>query len=219
VVLPIDVKLFGIAGHAHYLAKQMTLTATLPSGEVKNVLSIADWDFGWQEQYQFANYVFLPKGTKLDSTITYDNSSANKRNPSNPPKRVTWGEQSTDEMGSIILQLVSAKPGELPQLTQAFGEHMREIAAARPGVGLLLQLGAGRGGARGGARSRRTAKTIQFDQQQRPRRSTSRPLFCTLSVRVRGARYAHRASGAAGVSVLEVVGGRRVTNAGNRRGD
>jgi len=150
-VLPIDVKLFGIAGHAHYLAKQMTLTATLPSGEVKNVLSIADWDFGWQEQYQFANYVFLPKGTKLDSTITYDNSSANKRNPSNPPKRVTWGEQSTDEMGSIILQLVSAKPGELPQLTQAFGEHMREIAAARPGVGLLLQLGAGRGGARGGA--------------------------------------------------------------------
>jgi len=144
-VLPIDVKLFGIAGHAHYLAKTMKLVATLPSGEKKTVLDIADWDFGWQEQYQFANYVSLPKGTKLDATITYDNSSANKRNPSNPPKRVTWGEQSTDEMGSIILQLVSAKPGELPQLTQAFGDHMRDVAAARPGMGALMQLGGGRG--------------------------------------------------------------------------
>jgi mono/diheme cytochrome c family protein len=144
--LPIDIKAWGTVGHAHYLAKTMKLTATLPTGEVKTLLDIPDWDFGWQEQYQFADYVSLPKGTRLDSTLTYDNSAANKRNPSSPPKRVTWGEQSTDEMGSVGLQMIAAHPGELPQLTQAFADHMREIAASRPGAGqLLLQLGAARG--------------------------------------------------------------------------
>ena len=148
-VLPIEVKAFGTAGHAHYLAKTMKLTATLPDGAVKTLLDIPDWDFGWQEQYQFADYVTLPKGTRLDVTLTYDNSAGNRRNPSTPPKRVTWGEQSTDEMGSISLQVVAARPGELPQLLQGFGDHMREVAASRGGgLGLLLQAGRGRGAAR-----------------------------------------------------------------------
>ncbi len=142
--LPIDVKAFGTVGHAHYLAKTMKLTATFPNGDVKTLLDIPDWDFGWQEQYQFVDYVSLPKGTRLDATLTYDNSAANKRNPSSPPKRVTWGEQSADEMGSVSLQMVAAHPGELPQLVQVFGDHMREVAANRPGLGLLL--GAGRQG-------------------------------------------------------------------------
>jgi hypothetical protein len=146
-VLPIDVKAFGIAGHAHYLARTMNLKATLPTGEVKTLLDIPDWDFGWQEQYQFSDYVTLPKGTRLDVVISYDNSAANRRNPSSPPRRVTWGEQSTDEMGSVILQVVSAQPGELPALVQGFGNHMREVAASRgAGLGLLLQLGRGNAG-------------------------------------------------------------------------
>jgi len=139
-VLPIDVKVFGIGGHAHYLAKTMKLTATLPTGEVKTMLGIDDWDFGWQEQYQFDGYVPLPKGTRLDATITYDNSAGNRRNPSTPPKNVMWGEQSTDEMGSVIVRLIATNPGELPQLSRAFGEHMREMAVAR-GPELLLLLG------------------------------------------------------------------------------
>jgi len=28
----------------------------------------------------------------------YDNSAQNPRNPNQPPKRITWGEQTTDEM-------------------------------------------------------------------------------------------------------------------------
>jgi hypothetical protein len=147
-VLPVDVKAFGAAPHAHYLAKRMKMTATFPSGEVKTLVSISDWDFGWQEQYQFANFVELPKGTRLDVTIGYDNSAANRRNPSNPPKRVTWGEQSTDEMGSIGIQVITANPAEMPELRQALQEHTRQKAAGRAGIGaaLLLQ-GLGRGNA------------------------------------------------------------------------
>ncbi len=148
-VLPIDVKVFGAAGHAHYLAKTMKMTATLPGGDIRTLLEIPDWDFGWQEQYQFADYVSLPKGTRLDVAITYDNSVANRRNPSSPPQRVTWGEQSTDEMGSMSLQVVAAQAGELPQLQQGLRDHMREQAASGSGVlGLLLRIGRGQGAQR-----------------------------------------------------------------------
>jgi mono/diheme cytochrome c family protein len=138
-VIPIDVRAFSVGAHAHYLGKQMRLTATFPDGSVKTLLRIDDWDFSWQERYRYAEFVSLPKGTRLDAEVTYDNTSANKRNPSRPPVRVTWGEESTDEMGSIGLQVVAATPAELPQLRQAFVAHIRQAAITRPGLGQLLR--------------------------------------------------------------------------------
>jgi hypothetical protein len=70
-------------------------------------------------------------------TITYDNTASNKRNPSNPPQQVRWGEQSTDEMGSMIMSVVAKNPGELPILQQALGEHAREKAQAAQAGALL----------------------------------------------------------------------------------
>jgi len=137
--LPVDVKAFSVGAHAHYLGKQMRLTATLPNGDVKTLLRIDDWDFAWQERYRFTDFVSLPKGTRLDAEISYDNTSANKRNPSRPPVRVTWGEESNDEMGSIGLHVVAASPAELPQLRQAFLAHVRQAAVTRPGLRQLLQ--------------------------------------------------------------------------------
>jgi len=138
-VIPVDVRAFSVGAHAHYLGKQMRLTATLPNGDVKALLRIDDWDFSWQERYRFADFVPLPKGTRLDVEISYDNTSANKRNPSRPPVRVTWGEESNDEMGSIGLQVVAASPAELPQLRQAILAHIRQAAVTRPGLGQLLR--------------------------------------------------------------------------------
>jgi hypothetical protein len=138
-VLPIDVKAFAVGAHAHYLGKEMTLTATLPDGTTRNLLSIPDWDFAWQERYSYRDYVALPRGTRINSTVTFDNSAANRRNPSRPPVRVTWGEESNDEMGSITLQVVAARPGELPQLQRALAEHTRNAALSRPGLAQLLR--------------------------------------------------------------------------------
>jgi len=138
-VLPVDVKAFSVGAHAHYLGKRMRLTATLPDGAVKTLLRIDDWDFSWQERYSFSDFVSMPKGTRLDAEISYDNTAANKRNPSHPPVRVAWGEESTDEMGAIGLQVVAAVPGELPQLQEAFAAHVRQAALTRPGLRQLLQ--------------------------------------------------------------------------------
>ena len=137
--LPIDVRAFSVGAHAHYLGKEMKLTAAFPDGTSRTLLWIKDWDFSWQERYRFAEFVALPKGTRLDVEISYDNSASNRRNPSRPPVRVTWGEESTDEMGAVGLQVVAARPEELPELQRAYAAFVRSAAFSRPGLQQLLQ--------------------------------------------------------------------------------
>src|SRR5262249_29307244 len=138
--LPVDVKAFGVSAHAHYLAKTFTLTATPPKGKTKTLLSITDWDFAWQEQYAFEEFETLPKGTKLHVKITYDNSKDNPRNPNaKSPKRVRWGRESTDEMGSITLQVVAAKESEFPKLQEAYRKHVVDSLAKSQGAQKLLE--------------------------------------------------------------------------------
>jgi hypothetical protein len=114
--LPIDVEGIAVTGHAHYLCKDMQAVATLPDGSRQWLLWIKDWDFSWQDQYQYKSPVPLPKGTRIDVAITYDNSASNPHNPSHPPKEVRWGEQSFDEMGSVTVQVVPARQSEYPIL-------------------------------------------------------------------------------------------------------
>ncbi|HEY3743671.1 MAG TPA: hypothetical protein VGL53_27690 [Bryobacteraceae bacterium] len=129
--LPADIEGVLVAGHAHYLGKTMKLTATLPDGTVKTLLDIEDWDFAWQDRYFFQQFVSLPKGTRLDGTVTWDNSESNPRNPHNPPVAVRWGEQSFDEMGAIALQFVAKDEAAVPELRRAVQRHTRQTAAAR----------------------------------------------------------------------------------------
>jgi hypothetical protein len=86
VTLPVDAHAFGLYAHAHYIAKEMKATATLPDGTIKPLVWIQDWDFNWQDPYMYKTPVFLPKGTKIDVLFLYDNSVDNPRNPNNPPR-------------------------------------------------------------------------------------------------------------------------------------
>ena len=143
-----DVKAFGTGAHAHYLGREMKLAATFPDGQVKNLLWIQDWDFAWQEQYTYKDYVLLPKGTRLDGTISYDNSDDNPRNPSSPPRHVTWGEQSSDEMGSVGIQVVAVNDADMPTLKAAYAQHVRDNArtfATEMIRRAMIQQGRGRG--------------------------------------------------------------------------
>ena len=76
----------------------MNVTATLPNGTKECLININDWDFNWQGQYRYAQAIALPVGTKLGVEAFFDNSSNNLRNPNDPPKAVSWGERTTDEM-------------------------------------------------------------------------------------------------------------------------
>lgn len=117
VILPADAEAISIGGHAHYICKEMTMTATLPGGDKMVLLEIDDWDLDWQDRYYFADRPRLPKGTRIDTVLVYDNSTGNPENPFDPPQRIKWGQQSTDEMGSVTLSVVAvdAKDSELMQ--------------------------------------------------------------------------------------------------------
>jgi tetratricopeptide (TPR) repeat protein len=122
-VLPAGVDATSVYPHAHYLATDMRMMATLPDGTTRWLLWIKAWDFRWQDQYRYASPVALPAGTRLSMRITYDNSSGNAHNRSRPPQRVKWGPKSSDEMGAMWLEVQPRRKEDLPVLMRDYSER------------------------------------------------------------------------------------------------
>ena len=114
LTLPVDVDVLAIYPHAHYLGKSIEAWAILPDGVRRPLIRIPDWDINWQAEYEYRQPIALPKGTKVEMRVTYDNSEANPRNPNHPPKLVKTGNRSDDEMGHVWLQVLPkpAAPGD-----------------------------------------------------------------------------------------------------------
>jgi mono/diheme cytochrome c family protein len=104
--LPVGLDVYTVQPHAHYLAREMRGVARLPDGTIRPLVHIRRWDFDWQDVYRYAAPIALPAGTTLAMEITYDNSTGNRRNPSVPPTRVTYGQQTSDEMAEMWFQVV-----------------------------------------------------------------------------------------------------------------
>ena len=115
LVIPEDLDLIGITPHAHWLCKDMKVDAHLPNGHTEPLIWIRDWDFNWQGTYRYAEPVHLPKGTRIEMRYVYDNSADNPRNPSNPPRYVHFGEQTTDEMAFLFLQVMLPSQSDVPR--------------------------------------------------------------------------------------------------------
>jgi mono/diheme cytochrome c family protein len=134
--LAVDMRAFSVMAHAHYLGKEFKATATLPDGTTRPLLWIQDWDFDWQDVYTYKEPIVLPKGTRIDVSITFDNSADNPQNPNNPPKRVEWGEESFDEMGGVRFQMVTVNKDDELVLSKLAGAAVKAILqkAAKDGV-------------------------------------------------------------------------------------
>jgi hypothetical protein len=76
-----DILLVSASAHTHYLGKEIKATATLPDGSTKPLLWIRNWDLNWQDRYYYKEPIPLPKGSRIDVTIVYDNSAENPHNP------------------------------------------------------------------------------------------------------------------------------------------
>jgi Tol biopolymer transport system component/mono/diheme cytochrome c family protein len=158
--LPGDVRVYMAIAHAHYLATQMNATATLPDGSIRRLLVIRDWDFNWQDSYIYKEPFGLPKGTRLDVTLTYDNSAGNPRNPISPPRRALFGEQSLDEMGAVGFTFEVLHKDDVPYFQQALGERAKTAIQAAGQNGALGRFLARR------ARDRRGLQQLTlFDRQ------------------------------------------------------
>lgn len=118
--LPVDVQLIWINPHAHYLARRMEGFARLPNGTKRPLFLIKQWDFNWQSDYIYREPVPLPKGTEVHMEYIYDNSTNNAHNPNHPPVRAQFGQESTDEMGELWLQVLPRNREERAILEQDF---------------------------------------------------------------------------------------------------
>ncbi|SIO58838.1 hypothetical protein SAMN05444166_5829 [Singulisphaera sp. GP187] len=114
--VPIDVEVVGSFPHMHLIGREFKLTAYPPKGEPFSLLWIDDWDFNWQVYYQYAAPVKLVAGTRVVMESVHDNSADNIHNPNQPPKRVRWGEQTTDEMSLAFLQVMPAREEDFERL-------------------------------------------------------------------------------------------------------
>jgi tetratricopeptide (TPR) repeat protein len=121
--LPVAVELLSVYPHAHYLGKEMRVTATWPDGTAKTLLHIPHWSFHWQQDYRYAAPIPLPRGTVLQMRYTYDNSSDNSDNPHAPPVRVRLGPNANDEMAELGLQVVTASVADAVRLVQSFDDR------------------------------------------------------------------------------------------------
>ena len=103
VEFPNDALLYAAFPHAHYRAYANDLWLQTPDGKKTLLLSMPRYDFNWQRSYTFAEPVRIPAGSRVIANYIYDNS---KRNPANPDPniKVTWGEQSHEEMLFTSLQ-------------------------------------------------------------------------------------------------------------------
>lgn len=112
ITLPQDVSMVGIAPHMHKLGQDWLVYAIKPGGDTVKLIRINDWDFNWQGAFYFRSLIHLPAGTSIHAYATYDNTTSNVNNPNNPPKMVTWGENTSDEMFYLPLLYLAYKPGD-----------------------------------------------------------------------------------------------------------
>jgi len=109
---PVKVSLFAIWPHAHLLNQSYEVFTTAPNGDTTKLIRIPEWDFNWQGSYHFKKYIVLEPGTTIHVYATYDNTINNPSNPNSPPKLVTWGEKTTDEMLFLPINYVPYSPGD-----------------------------------------------------------------------------------------------------------
>ncbi len=131
--IPADLSVIDISPHMHYLGKEVRAVATLPDGTKKKLLRISNWDVRWQSLYVYREPLFLPKGSRVDVLFRFDNSKDNPSNPNVPPKDVSWGWNSEDEMCDFFLTVVARSQKQNGLIARAASQSWRRFA--NPPVG------------------------------------------------------------------------------------
>jgi hypothetical protein len=92
-----DITLYAMSPHMHLRGKSLKWVVTYPDGREQTILSVPKFDFNWQFNYELAEPLKIPAGSKITGVGFYDNSPKNRWNPA-PHLEVYWSEQSWDEM-------------------------------------------------------------------------------------------------------------------------
>jgi hypothetical protein len=97
ITFPEKATLFSVFPHAHYRGENAAVSLQRPGEKEELIASLPKYDFNWQRGYEFATPISVPAGSRIITRYQYDNSKDNPANP-DPSIKVTWGEQSHEEM-------------------------------------------------------------------------------------------------------------------------
>ena len=99
ITLKKDTELILLWPHAHLRAVTARYVATYPDGRKELLLDVPRYDQSWQVTYKYKEPKLLPKGTRIDVDMTYDNTAdrAAKRG-FDTNKTILQGPRTQDEM-------------------------------------------------------------------------------------------------------------------------
>jgi hypothetical protein len=92
-----DIHIINFMPHLHLRGKAAEYKAYYPDGRSEILLNVPEYDFSWQTVYYYKQPRAIPKGTRIQVTGYFDNSTKNKYNP-DPTKAVRYGDPTYDEM-------------------------------------------------------------------------------------------------------------------------
>ena len=129
-----NVSVLGVAPHMHLIGTSINSYGVTPAGDTIPFISIPDWKFHWQGAYNFRSILKVPAGSHLYAAATYDNTSNNDENPSNPPLDVSVGEGTLNEMMIVFYQYTLYLPGDENVVldTSALVDLSTDIPATAP---------------------------------------------------------------------------------------
>jgi mono/diheme cytochrome c family protein len=99
--------------HAHLRAISARYTATYPDGRQEVLLDVPRYDQSWQVTYKYREPKLLPKGTRVDVSMEYDNTaSRGAKRQFNPNLTIRNGPRTQDEMMLGFISYVELEPGD-----------------------------------------------------------------------------------------------------------
>jgi hypothetical protein len=88
--------------HMHKLAVSFNSYAVTPNNDTIPLLDLPKWSFEWQTIYRLDTLLVLPKNTVIHYKATFDNTTNNLENPSNPPGTV-WVNQGWSTKNEMLI--------------------------------------------------------------------------------------------------------------------
>lgn len=123
--------LTGIMPHMHLIGKSIKAICVTATNDTIPLIDIPKWDFHWQYFYQFQKPILLPAGSVLYGEATYDNTAGNPYNPNKPPKDVSKGEGTEDEMFLIYMNLSTYMAGDTNIIIDTASHYPHDATCAK----------------------------------------------------------------------------------------
>jgi len=106
-----DTLIIALWPHAHLRATAARYVAVYPDGHRELLLDVPRYDQGWQVTYKYREPKLLPKGTRIEVAMTYDNTTARAaKKQFDATRRVFYGPRTQDEMMLGFFEFAPAQP-------------------------------------------------------------------------------------------------------------